>query len=475
MRNYSKNIRPFTAISDCNFGRRKIVLNKMPTDENVVELLNKCLPIHSQNADEIAYLNRYYEGDQPILYRTKEIRPEVNNKIVVNLAFELVERKVADMFAEPMQYVLRGTDERKSDEITRLNVMMETEDKQECDVEIGRWRSICGTAYRFVGEDGKNGDLLDETGFYLTCEDPGATFVAYNSNDKPVMSCQIRKNEDDMDVYHVYTRTKYYVIENGEIIQSGVNGNFAIPVVEYPNNSRRLSDVEITILVTDAINKLQSDRINGVEQFVSSFIKFVNCEVDEDSFRDMRRVGAIKVTSNNGDSGKADVDIMTSELDQEQGQIIFDDLFEKFLSIQGLSNRQGNGSGDTAGAVQLRNGHYDNGLRTAINEPILKKSERQMLRIVLNKLRIKEQFSLTIGDVEIHINHNKMDNMLTKAEVLKILLECGVYYKRAIKEVDMFSDPEQVAAESKERMEKLYSSDVITSGETDIQVTSEQS
>lgn len=61
------------------------------------------------------------------------------------------------------------------------------------------------------------------------------------------------------------------------------------------------------------------------------------------------------------------------------------------------------------------------------------------------------------SDIEIHINHNKLDNMLVKAEVLKILLECGVFYKRAIKTVDMFSDPEQVAVESKELMEILYS------------------
>ena len=59
-------------------------------------------------------------------------------------------------------------------------------------------------------------------------------------------------------------------------------------------------------------------------------------------------------------------------------------------------------------------------------------------------------------DVEIHINHNKLDNMMVKAEVLQILLNCGVHYKRAIKVIDMFSDPEQVAIESKNRMENLY-------------------
>ena len=170
----------------------------------------------------------------------------------------------------------------------------------------------------------------------------------------------------------------------------------------------------------------------------------------------MRQEGALVVKSNNGTDNKADVDIMSSELNQTEGQVVFNDLFEKFLSIQGLANRQGNTGGDTQGAVELRNGHYDAELRTAINEPILKKSERMALKIILNRLRINKGFTLMPGDIEIHINHNKLDNMLVKAEVLEILLRCGINYKRAIKTIDMFSDPEQVALESKDRMEMLY-------------------
>ena len=201
---------------------------------------------------------------------------------------------------------------------------------------------------------------------------------------------------------------------------------------------------------------LTSDRINGVEQFVSAWVKFVNCEIDIDTFRKMRQEGALVVKSNNGSDNKADVDVMTSELNQTEGQVVFTDLFERFLSIQGLANRQGNTGGDTGSAVELRNGHYDAGLRTAINEPILKKSERMALRLILNRLRINKGFTLMPSDVEIHINHNKLDNMLVKAEVLEILLRCGINYKRAVKTIDMFSDPEQVTLESAKRMEMLF-------------------
>ena len=457
-RYYGKNIRPFQAICDCNFGRKIIKTNKAQINaSNIVEELNKALAIHNQNAIEINYLDRYYSGDQPILYRKKVNRPEVNNKLVVNLAYELVERKVADICAEPIQYVLRGTDEKKSEEITELNVTMDSESKQEVDIEICRWRSICGTAYRFIGNDEGNGDLLDESDFSLSSEDPRYTFVVYYSNNKPAFSCQIREGENNETIYFCYTANEWFDIRDGKIFNQGINGNRAVPVIEYPNNARRLSDIEITILITDGINKLQSDRINGVEQFVSAWIKFINCEIDKDTFREMRQEGALVVKSNNGAENKADVDVMTNELNQTEGQVVFDDLFERFLSIQGLANRSNNNSGgDTGNAVNLRNGHYDAGLRTAINEPILKKSERMSLRIILNRLRINKGFTLMPSDIVIHINHNKLDNLLTKSEALKMLLEAGVDYKRAIKTVDLFSDSEAVALESKARMEYLY-------------------
>ena len=455
---FGKNIRPFTAVCDCNFGRKIIKTNKPQINaSNIVEELNKALAIHNQNAIEINYLDRYYSGDQPILYRKKVNRPEVNNKLVVNLAYELVERKVADICAEPIQYVLRGTDEKKSEEITQLNVTMDSESKQEVDIEICRWRSICGTAYRFIGNDEGNGDLLDESDFSLSSEDPRYTFVVYYSNNKPAFSCQIREGENNETIYFCYTANEWFDIRDGKIFNQGINGNRAVPVIEYPNNARRLSDIEITILITDGINKLQSDRINGVEQFVSAWIKFINCEIDKDTFREMRQEGALVVKSNNGAENKADVDVMTNELNQTEGQVVFDDLFERFLSIQGLANRSNNNSGgDTGNAVNLRNGHYDAGLRTAINEPILKKSERMSLRIILNRLRINKGFTLMPSDIVIHINHNKLDNLLTKSEALKMLLEAGVDYKRAIKTVDLFSDSEAVALESKARMEYLY-------------------
>jgi SPP1 family phage portal protein len=455
-----KNTRPFSAITQNNYGRTIIYTNQNRIDENnIVKELSNALSIHQQNATEIEYLDRYYRGDQPILYRKKLNRPEINNKVVMNLAYELVERKTAEMCAEPIQFVLRGTDDKKSEEISKLNAMLEVENKHDVDIDICRWRSICGTAYRYIGKN-ENLELLDVSDFDISCENPLYTFVAYYNNNKPAFSCQIRTDSDGANMYWCFTDTQYFVIKGGIIVKSGINGNKAIPVIEYPNNSRRISDIEITISLTDHINTLQSDRINGIEQFVASWVKFVNCEIDANTFSAMRDSGALVVKSNNGEN-KADVDLLTQELNQTEGQVVFNDLFEKFLSIQGLSDRQSkNSGGDSGNAVAMRNGFTEASMRVAIGEPIFKKAERLSLRIILNRLRITNKFTLSVEDLEIHINHNKADNILTKSESLKMLLDSGINYKRAIKTVDLFSDPEQVADESKARMEILYPTEI---------------
>lgn len=463
----------FSEVCHDVYGRKVIYTQLDRVDEtNIVEDLTTALGYHRNNAVEIDYLDRYYRGDQPILYRKKLNRPEVNNKVVENLAQFIVDTKTSYMAGEPIQYVLHGTDEEKSEQIKELNSIMGSEDKQYYDIELCRWRSICGTAYRFIDRS-EDDILLDEADFrFLEC-DPRETFVVYYQTGRPAYGVIIRQDIEGNEICNVYTKGQYFNIANGKITAIGVNGNGAIPIIEYPNNARRLSDIEITITITDEINKMASDRSNGIEQFVSSYIKFVNCEIDVDTFNQMRQEGALTVKSNNGADNKADVDLLTSELNQTESQVAVSDLFEKLLIVQGLANRQTSSSGDTKGAVELRNGHYDAENRAELSEPIFIRSERQMLRIILNRLRIMQGFTLKPSDVEVKISRTKSDNILTKSESLQMLLNSGVYPARAIKTVGIWSDPEQVASESKDRMDILYPTEV-TEVEQPITVVNEE-
>ena len=450
----------FTDICSNSYGRQVIYTNAENIDNtNIVKEVGKAYSIHLKNRTEIDYLERYYKGDQPILYRKKKVRPEINNKVVENHALEIVEHKAAENFGEPVQYVLKGTDETtkeaKSIELNDLNDYNEMEAKDEIDIQMARDRSICGTSYKF--HYNRKNPTEDEAPYGIDREDPKETFVVYSSGigHKAMFSCQIRKDKDNQQYFFCYTDKMWYKVQNGKIAESGRNGIKKIPVVEYPNNFYRLSDIEIVITVLDAINKMQSDRMNGIEQFIQSFVKFLNCEMSGDEWEKLREEGALTVKSN-GNGAKADVEIMSDELDQQQSQIAKDDLYENMLIVEGMPDRQENSGGDTGQAVVMRNGFYFSEKRAEISEPPYKKAERESIKIVLNILRIKGMTSLTLKDIEIKITRSKMDNMSVKAQVFQMLVQGGIDPKVAIKVCSLFSDPEEVYLQSKPYLDVKY-------------------
>ena len=455
---FTQNSVPFKSIIGANgFGRSKIETSaERITAENVVEELQNALGTHNINVPAIIYLDRYYRGDQPILYREKKVRPEINNKVVENHALEIVDSKVADLYGEPIQYVLSDAeDEIKANEMKMLNRYMKSEDKAAVDIERGRWASICGTSYLYVGNENRMPKEFDEAPFYISVQDPINTFVCYFADDNtPAFSCQIRQN-DNGAVYHVYTNDWYYMIQNGEVIGIAENGNGMIPVVEYPNNERRLSDIEITITMTDELNKMQSDRMNGVEQFIQAFILFKNCLIDEETFKNLMAQGALSI-KDSAEGRSADARMLTAELSQEGTQVAKDDVYQNLLIVQGMPGRQENSGGDTGQAVALRNGYYAEDKRAELRIPIFQKSERMMLRVVLNKLRVLRNFTLRISDIDIRPKRSKLENMLVKAEVAKILHDIGVDDAITLKTINLFADVQDTVMKSKDRMEQQF-------------------
>lgn len=474
---FENNLMTFPhTMGEIGFGRLVIYTDAEKIDEtNIVDELNKALAIHNKNVTAIKYLDRYYRGDQPVLYRKKDVRPEINNKIVENHALEIVDSKVADLYGEAIQYVLADNEnEDKAEAIKLLNRYMKSEDKAALDIERGRWASICGTSYYYVGDENRMPKIFDEAPFYIKCENPVNTFVVYYADDNtPAYSVQITR-VDNRNAYNVYTPKQFFFIQEGVIKSQGENGNDMIPVIEYPNNERRLSDIEITITITDGINNLQSDRINAVEQFVQAFILFKNCKIDEQTFKDLAFAGALSI-KDTADGKTADAKMMTSELSQDGTQVTKDDLYNSLLEIQGMPSREEASGSDTGQAAALRNGYYAEEKRAELRIPIFQKSERMMLRVVLNKLRVKSVgFALSISDIDIRPNRSKLENMMVKAQVLQILHQIGVDDAVALKTINLFSDVQDVIVKSADRMQAQFESSInkdtneVANGDTEI-------
>lgn len=435
------------------FGRRVIYSSvKEITRENVVEELNKALNAHITNSSEIDYLYRYYKGDQPIINRQKSVRPEINNIVVENHALEIVDFKKSQGFSEPLQYVRRGEDESLSDKINQLNEYMFIADKAAVDKELAEWFFIGGTAYRMVLPSRNP----EEAPFEIEALDPRYTFVVYNNGFKkpPLMGVKYIATEENEILYSVYTPTTYFEIRKNQIIKEEPHALGYIPIIEYPANHARLGAYETVLPLLDALNTIASNRLDGIEQFVQAFMKFVNCDIDEDTFKKFKELGAIKIKGEPGNP--ADVDIVSEELNQTEVQVAKEDIYQMILIICGMPDRKGatRTTGDTGQAVKLRDGWSDAEARARDIEEMFKSSEKQFLRVVLKICKELAGLDLSIKDIDIKFTRNKTDNLLVKSQGLQNMLEAGIHPRIAIETCSLFSDPEETYTTSQPYLEK---------------------
>lgn len=413
------------------------------TEDNVVEVLLKALNTHNFNSSEISYLWDYYRGKQPILARSKETRPEINNKIVENRANEIVAFKVGYLCGEPIQYVGRNGEERTTSAIQELNELMFAEDKASKDQQVVEWQMICGTAYRLVLPD-KDGEE-DEAPFEIYTLDPRETFVVYSNQigNKPLMAVKYCKDTDtQVTTYSIYTENQYFLIEDTFVKATTNHALGMIPIIEYPANNARMGAFEVVLPLLDTMNLIASNRMDGIEQVVQAFIKFINCDISKEEYEEFLKLGAIKVKSVDGQS--ADVDSVVTELNQTQTQTFKDDCYNAILTICGVPNRNGGTStSDTGAAVLLRDGWSLAEARAKDSEHMFKLSEKQMLKLVLRICRDLTDLDLHLRDIEMKFTRRNYENIQSKAQVLTTMLDQEkIHPLLAFEHSGMFTDPE---------------------------------
>ena len=439
------------------YGRRVITTDATKlTNANIVDELNKAFGTHNLNRAEIQYLWDYFRGKQPILERVKTVRPEICNKIVENRANEIVSFKVGYLCGEPIQYVGRNGDESVSRAIAELNEMMFSENKASQDKEVVEWQEIGGLAYRLVLPSKDRGE--DASPFELFTLDPRDTFVVYSSEvgNKPMFAVKYRVDSDNNRICSVYSANWYWRIVNDKIVESQGHSLGMIPIFEYPANNARLGAFETVLPMLDAINKVASNRMDGVEQFIQAFVKFVNCDIDEEQFKALKDLGAIKVKSVDG--SVADVSIVTQELNQVQTQTFVDYLYQTVLTICGMPSMSDGSTSDSSnnGAVILKNGWQGAETRAKDRELMFKKSEHEMLRLVLGILRntrglSADIYNLKLKNLSLQFTRRNYENVQSKSQVLVSMLQQNKIHPRlAFTSSGLFTDPESAYQLSKE-------------------------
>lgn len=442
------------------FGRKEILtaVDEI-TKDNLMEVLNKALAIHAFNASQIDYLYRYMRGQQPILFRKKKVRPEICNKIVENHASEIALFTSGYFLGEPVTYVRRGERDGSSEEITVLNDYMFCEDKSSHDKEMSTWMATCGLGYRMALPD-RDEEEEDGSPFELDTPDPRTTFVVYHSGfgHKRMMGVRIIYREPSPGVlnrmYCGYTKTHYFEVVDGALKVWKPHRLNDIPIFEYRLNQARMGSFEPAIPLLDAINNIMSNRVDGLEQFVQSFLKFKNCELDENGVKMINKLGAIFIKSVEGlDS---DVDLVSQELNQEQTQTLVDYLYDQVLVICGMptTTKGGTSTSDTGQAVFLRDGWSQCEARAKDTELLFKRSEKEFLKLVLHIIRENKDFDLKLSEIECKFTRRQHDNLANKTSALLAMLQAGLAPEVAIATSGLFNDPMDVTEQSREYLRK---------------------
>lgn len=428
------------------FGRKKIFTDVTEiTRDNVLEVLRKALITHWSNKADMEYLYAYYKGRQPVLNRQKEVRPEIKNTVVENRANEIVSFKVGYLMGEPIQYVSRSDSKSVADKITTLNGYCLSEDKAAKDKELADWFHICGTAYRMVLPDSVFERESDEAPFEIYTLDPRFAFVVYANSigEPPVMGVKYIKRSDGAVIYSIYTKDRYFEVENQSMIVREEAQSLGIPIIEYPANNARLGAFEIVLPLLDAINTVDSNRLDGVEQFVQALMLFHNVDISGDDFSKLRDEGAIKFKDIDPQY-KAEIKYLTSELNQSQTQTLVDHLYNTVLTICGMPNRNGGTStSDTGSAVIMRDGWSAAEARAKDSELMFKLSEKEFLKLVLRICSDLSDLELKLSDVEVRFTRRNYENISQKATVLTTMLSNPkIAPILAFTHCGMFSDPQ---------------------------------
>lgn len=427
------------------YGRKEIFSDVSEvTAENVVDVIEKTMTVHRENRDQIDYLYRYKNGEQPIRFRKKEIRPEICNRIVVNRANEIVSFKDSYLMGKPVQYVGRGEGKRVSEGIKTLNDYMYAAKKTSCDKKLATWFHTCGVAYRMTLPD-ENDVNRDGSPLLMYALDPRNTYkVKYSGLGHPdLCSVNYVETEDKKNVYFVYTPSWYFEVRDDDeklaVTRSAPHNLKQIPVTEYVNNEARLGSFEVVLDLLDAINITVSNRIDGVEQFIQSLMVLKGVDIDDEQFQSLKELGGIKVPEG------GDVKFLTQELNQTQTQTIIDDMYSAILTICGMPSTSSGNTSDSSnnGAVILKNGWQSAEARAQETQVLFEDSEKEFLTLALHILRDMRGLELELKDVEIRFTRTNYENIMQKASVLTMLLQTDkVHPQLAFSQSGMFVDPE---------------------------------
>ena len=480
-------------------GRLEIFTDLIPTgnvdtDKYMIpKILENALPEHHKNADDIEKLFNYYYNETEILNKTTVQQPEINNQVAVPYANIAVNTINSYCFSHPFTRSSRNSSEQVTKTVKLFNDALDDDDYDSKTAEAEMNSGICAYGYKFIRpatkEERAQGIWFRTSGDL----DPARTFVvkANTVGKEDVLACTYyNRNKYDQNyvktgeetVYNVYTKHHYWIFVKGgddneyRIENQMVNGIESlaypiiykrIPIIQYVRKQDRTSDFEIAKSLIDSINNLASSRVDDVQQAVDYILllRDIRCDTDEDIKKITKAVsnGILAFRSVEGLAIQPDVSVLNTRINQSEVQTLQDFLCKKVEESLHIPNRETRGSsGDTGTAVENRAGYRSLENIAGLITLQAKRAEAKALDVILQICKTQSGCpfsSLTINDIEIKANRNKVENLTTAANAYATLRAAGMNDIDALNMCEAVPDAigtasrNKTEAEEKRRME----------------------
>lgn len=459
------------------------------------DLIQWVIPFHYFNAIEEQYLFDYYTGYHPaIAEREKDVRGEINNKIVMNYAKSFTRDIVAYFLGKPIQYVQRSDEKREA--ATTLSNAFDAENKNLVDYNIATNMSVCGLGYRgvFPEKEGKNGTHIS-----LVSLDPRETFVVW-SPDRAVgqLYCGTYYStpphpftQESKTVYTIYTKTKKYVFESPGMVgamtytdmqlvdeqPASLGGN--LPIIEYQNSMFAMGDWESELTTMDALDKLTSDSLNDIEQFVNSILLAQGFELTEETLTNLENNKMLNIPDV-PPGVQVVVKYIAEQLDNQNVESLRDWLEATMRTIVGVPDRKqrGGGGADTGDAVFLRDGWQDIDLVAGSKEQFFIDADRASLATCLYIMQTFNEIdkNVKVEDIEIKFSRTKQANLQAKAQAYSTMVGAAapIAPEDALEFADLTNNVSDVIMRQEQFMQQKFDNaqkmaEIQTSGANEVQ------
>lgn len=514
-------------------GRRKLKCNIHPadlTESDIPKILEEVLCDFEKNRDEIIYLDFYYRGVQPILFRTKEIRADICNKEVENNAQTIIAYK--DGSVGNPKYINRGRNkntvsghpsevgtETLASEISILDNYLLIANNEANNELVKHNKHLYGHSYKFAIPNKRSTEENELAPFSINVPHPCNAFaVEYDSAEMDVVTfgCYVTAGKVGNVTYcdynvvtqygiYTYRDTNLYkenyayldIIDNNEIaprfrltertLFSDLDGlilNYC-PFKIYKNNPEMLGSFETTISLMNGTNNNRSNRSDFLEQNVQCVYYIINGELvavnsnGEYVPSDEVNIGnndLITLYDRSGGTGgsKVDIGMLTNDTNTELFDSAAEDNYNKIMVISGTPNLiNGNRQGNTTGQAAL----ITSGVGT-ISGSMAKSastyyvaSEREWLDCVIKMCKAREWVNmpnLRIADIEIKLPYDKSVNIASKTASMSQQIQVGIDPYAAIANADIFDDANEIAEKSVDRIDKILFSKTETDNSYEI-------